>query len=103
MPYELTPIKGSGRKRTPLADIPDDVVLAVEEAFEYCQVNPERLELKFATQDEADDFLHHARSYCYHRGSIKGKVKLSLAGNSTQKGAARFRVETPATATGATS
>ena len=87
MPITMVPTT-SGRPRVPLADIPEDVAQAVEDAWTFCEANPERLEAQFADQDAAEVFLHQARSYAYQRPA----GRLVVAGNTTQKGAARFRV-----------
>lgn len=84
----MTPIKAGGKSRVPLDEIPEDVSQAVEDAYAYCIGSDERLEAKFDSQDEAETFLHQARSYAYQRPA----GRLVVAGNSTQKGMARFRV-----------
>ena len=87
MPITMVPTM-SGRSRVPLADIPEDVSQAVEEALAFCLDDPRRLETQFDSQDAAEDFLHQARSYAYQRPA----GRLVVAGNTTQKGTARFRV-----------
>lgn len=89
MPIDLTPMKASGKSRTPLEKIDPDVVEAIESAYTYCQTSDERLSGQFESQDAADEFLHQARSYAYQREA----GRLVVTGNSTQKGQARFRVE----------
>lgn len=96
MALTLTPITTGGRSRTPLADVDDDVKLAVEEALEWCASNPAgRLESPQFTdgngnpsKSAAEDFLHDARSYAYQRP--EGRVVVS--GNATGKAVVRFRV-----------
>lgn len=87
MPITMTPV-AAGRSRVPLEDIPEDVGQAVEDAYVFCQTSQERLSAQFATEDDADAFLHQARSYAYQRAA----GRLVVSGNTTQKGAARFRV-----------
>lgn len=89
MPIALKAIK-KGHVRKPVDQIDPDIVTAVEEAFTHClDVPDERIEAKFETQAEAENFLADARSYAYARPA--GRVV--VVGNSTQKGYARFRVE----------
>lgn len=100
MPITLTPLTGSGRTRTPLEDIPADTAQAVEEAFEYCQANPNmRLQTEpYDTKEAAEQFLKDARSYAYHRKD--GKGRLVVTGNpatatveNVKKYVVRFTVE----------
>ena len=90
MPIALKAIR-KGTARTKLEDIDPDIVEAVEEAYKHClEVPDERIEAAFGNQDAADDFLTEARAYAYQRP--EGRVV--VVGNTTKKGAARFRVET---------
>lgn len=90
MPIALSAIK-KGSTRKPLDDIDPEVIEAIEEAYKHClEVEDERIQAQFETQADADAFLADARSYAYQRP--EGRV--SVVGNSTKKGAARFRVET---------
>lgn len=80
---------GAATSRTPLDKIDDDVKSAVEDALLYNQDSPaERLEAQFENEAEALAFLAEARAYAYQRPN--GRVTVS--GNATKKGAARFRV-----------
>ena len=80
---------GAATSRKTLDDIDPDVREAVDSAFEYNKDHPgERLEATFATQDDADEFLRDARAYAYQRD----EGRLVVSGNTTKKGAARFRV-----------
>ena len=88
MPIDLTPVSGGKNARIPLEDISSEVIQAVDEAYEWGKENPQRLEANFTTQDVADAFLHEARSYAYQRPD----GRLVVSGNTTKKGAARFRV-----------
>lgn len=88
MPIDLTPVSGGKKERKPLEDISPDVIQAVDEAYEWGKENPQRLEANFGDQAIADDFLADARSYAYQRPD----GRLVIAGNTTKKGAARFRV-----------
>lgn len=102
----LPPTKGG---RIPLDEIHPDVVQAVEESFEACKTNPGRLSTEDAlflpenkslydalaagidnpTRKEiAEAFLHQARSYAYQR-----EPRVTVTGNPTSKGEARYRVE----------
>jgi hypothetical protein len=90
MALTLTPIGTSGKTRTPADEIDPDTILAVEEAYAWCQANPGRLEVDLKTREAAETFLHEARSYAYQRP--EGRVV--VAGNPTAAGLARFRVET---------
>jgi hypothetical protein len=90
MPIALKAIR-KGTARTKLEDIEPDVIEAVEEAYKHClEVPDERIEAEFDSQDAAEDFLTEARAYAYQRP--EGRVV--VVGNTTKKGAARFRVET---------
>jgi hypothetical protein len=89
MALTMTPIGVAGKTRLPVDQISPDTIQAVDEALEWCGVNPGRLEVKFADQDAADVFLREARSYAY----VRKAGRVVVVGNSTQKGAARFRVE----------
>jgi hypothetical protein len=89
MALTMTPIGVTGKTRLPVDQISPDTILAVDEALEWCGVNPGRLEVKFADQDAADAFLKEARSYAY----VREAGRVVVVGNTTQKGAARFRVE----------
>jgi len=90
MPIALSAVKkGGGRK--PLDKIDADIIEAVEEAYKHClEVEDERIQAAFDSQDEAEEFLKDARSYAYQRP--EGRVV--VVGNTTTKGYARFRVET---------
>ena len=90
MAIEIVAIPGgAATSRKALEDIDPDIKTAVEDAYLYNQDSPgERLEAKFATQDEADEFLRDARAYAYQRET----GRLVVSGNTTKKGAARFRV-----------
>lgn len=90
MPITLTPVpRGGGRSRLALEDIDQDVITAVNEAFDYCQDHPdERVSAPLGSQDAAEDFLKQARSYAYW-----AEPRLVVAGNVTQKGEARFTVD----------
>lgn len=89
MPIELTAVKKSrARERTPIDEIDEDVKTAVLESLKYCQEHPdERVSAQFETQEAADEFLFEARSFAY-----QATPRLIVAGNPTQKGAARFTV-----------
>jgi len=90
MPIALSAVKKGG-SRKPLDDIDPDIIEAVEEAYKHClEVDDERIQAKFDTQDDAEEFLKDARSYAYQRP--EGRVVVT--GNTTTKGYARFRVET---------
>jgi len=90
MPIQLQAIT-RGFVRTPLDAIPEEVIEAVEEAYQHCKDVPdERIQAQFPTQEDADKFLTDARSYAYQREA----GRLVVTGNSTKKGFARFRVET---------
>jgi hypothetical protein len=90
MPIALSAVK-KGSSRKPLAQIDPDIVEAVEEAYKHClEVEDERIQAVFDTQDDAEKFLRDARSYAYQRP--EGRVV--VVGNTTTKGHARFRVET---------
>jgi len=90
MPIALKAIR-KGTARTKLEDIDPDVVEAIEEAYKHClEVPDERIEAGFDNQEAADDFLTEARAYAFQRP--EGRVV--IVGNTTKKGAARFRVET---------
>lgn len=100
MPIVLTPLAGSGRTRTPADEIPEDTAQAVEEAFEYCQANPNmRLETEpYDTKESAEQFLKDARSYAYHRKDSKGRLVVTgnpatKAVGDVKKYVARFTVE----------
>ena len=72
-----------------LDEIPDDVKTAVNEAFEYGQEHPdERLSAAFDSQGDAETFLFQARSY-----ARQAEPRLTVTGNTTRKGEARFTVE----------
>lgn len=88
MPIQLTVLPPSGKSRLPVDEVSDDTKVAVDEAFEWCKTNDGRLEAAFGTQEEAERFLKEARSYAYSHDP-----RLVVTGNTTQKGAARFRVE----------
>jgi hypothetical protein len=89
MALTMTPIGVAGKTRLPVEQISPDTIQAVDEALEWCGLNPGRLEVKFADQDAADTFLKEARSYAY----VREAGRVVVVGNSTQKGAARFRIE----------
>jgi len=102
MPIALSAVK-KGSSRKPLDDIDPDVIEAVEEAYKHClEVEDERIQASFPTEEEAEEFLKDARSYAYQRP--EGRVV--VVGNTTrarevitEKGKekvsyARFRVET---------
>jgi hypothetical protein len=71
-----------------LNDIPEDVKIAVNEAFDWVQAHPdERLSAEFESQGDAETFLFQARSY-----ARLAEPRLAVAGNTTRKGEARFTV-----------
>jgi hypothetical protein len=96
MALNLTPIKAGKGSRTPLAEIDPEVSSTVEEAYEFCQADSQRLQTpEFASKEDAEDWLTEARAYAYQREA--GRV--IVAGNpatGTTKGTyvVRFRVET---------
>jgi hypothetical protein len=87
MPFTLTPVTTSRHERVELAEINPDVKLAVDEAYEFGKTDPSRLEIDFVDEGQADAFLSEARDYAY-----QVEPRLVVAGNSTKKGIARFRV-----------
>lgn len=90
MPITLNAIPRSRRSASlDLDEIPADVVTAVNEAFAYCQEHPdERVSAAFDGQGDAETFLFQARSY-----ARLAEPRLTVTGNTTRKGEARFTVE----------
>ena len=95
MPYTLTPMnKGARKTRLAVEDVPEDVTVAVLEAFEYCQAHPDKwLSIQFQPDGDttagqaAEDFLHAARSYAY-----AAEPRLVVEGYAIKSGFARFTV-----------
>lgn len=88
MPIALTAVPKSQRARKPVEEIDPDVITAVNEALDYCQKHPdERVSAQFDTMAEAEEFLVDARSYAF-----QAEPRLTVAGNATRKGEARFTV-----------
>jgi hypothetical protein len=95
MALNLTPIKAGKGQRTPLEEIDAELAETIEEAYAFCQTDPQRLQTpEFASKEDAEDWLSEARAYAYQREA--GRV--IVAGNpatGTTKGTyvVRFRVE----------
>jgi hypothetical protein len=87
----------TSRGRTPLDQIPDTVSDTIEEFYANSVATGEpmtRYEVKpGTTKEEAEDWLHDARSYAWHRGQgDNAQGRLTVSGNSTKDGFVRFRV-----------
>lgn len=93
---ELTKLAESGRRsRTPLDEISDDLIQTVEEAYADSDGNANsRYETpSLGSKTDAEEWLHNARSYGWHRGQgDNAKGRIVIAGNSTRDGKVRFRV-----------
>jgi hypothetical protein len=95
----LTAIPAGKGTRKPLDDIDPELVETIEEAFEFCKADDSRLQTPdFASRQDAEDWLSDARAYAYHRGTIDGKERVTVAGNpakgtGTNAYVVRFRVE----------
>jgi hypothetical protein len=86
----------TGKSRIPLDKIDADTITTVEEAYTYCQANPDkRLQTPdYASKTDAENFLKAARSYAYQRP--EGRVVVSgnpAAGSTKGKYVVRFVVE----------
>jgi hypothetical protein len=98
MALTLTPVT-PGRRRTPLEAIDPEVSETIEEAYEFCKGDEQRLETPdFPTRADAENWLSDARAYAYQRGTIEGLSRVVINGNvatGSVKDAyvARFRVE----------
>jgi len=96
----LTVLEGGGRSRTPLEDIPADLIETVEEAYANTlesgdPVGPRYETPSLGSKDDAEVWLSMARSYAWHRGQGEdAKGRIVVAGNSTKNGNVRFRVYT---------
>jgi hypothetical protein len=88
---DFTVVETNRKQRTPLADIDPDVIAAIEEL--WADAPAVRVETPvLGTQTDAEAWLSDARSYGYHRGTLDGKERLVVTGNTTKKGAVRLAV-----------